>query len=292
MWCIHSIYLLSCLWRTITISETFKKRRTQIEIDSIEIGSREKQANRVALSFRDVSRYFSTIEFPIHVNPITVVRSLHRRQYIGIKKSVRGALTRGSVYPWWSGAKDASRISRFVPSRPVALTISYVKQPPGQVLFECLRNRRFCPSSDEHHCLSICLSVYRIDIREWQDRRPCSLILLSVFASLSLSLPWQPLQARRCTFVPLWEKLARASFPLLFFVRCGGFRFDGKESERRGYRTEDPGRILQDLFIYLPDSLSCLYHSRSYSSEEGFHSLGMHPSLFETTETGYSTGSF
>lgn len=137
--------------------------------------------------FRNVSRYFSTIEFPIHVNLIAVVRSLRRWQYAGIKKSVRGTLSRGSVYPWWSGAKYTSRISRFAPSHPVA-PISYAKQPSGQVLFECLRNRRFCPSSDEHHCLSICLSVYRIDIREWQDRRPCSLILLPPCLCLALSL--------------------------------------------------------------------------------------------------------
>lgn len=125
-------------------------------------------------AFRDVSRYFSTIGFPIHVNLIAAVKSLRRRQYAGIKKSVRRVeerLSRGLIYPC-DLERRMLRVGcltnfTFSPSRPTAPTIWYAKQPSGQVPFKCLRNRRFCPSSDEHHCLSICLSVYRIDIREW-----------------------------------------------------------------------------------------------------------------------------
>lgn len=80
------------------ISGTFGKRMSYTDRNRFVRKSDPWRNKRTgwALSFRDVSRYFSTIEFPIHVNPIAVVRSLHRRQYVGIKKSVRGALSRGS----------------------------------------------------------------------------------------------------------------------------------------------------------------------------------------------------
>lgn len=97
-------------------------------------------------------------------------------KYSGIKKSVRGieerSLAACLIYPCDLERRMLregclTNFTFFSPlSRPAAPTISYAKQPPGQVPFKCLRNRRFCPSSDEHHCLSICLSVYRIDIRE------------------------------------------------------------------------------------------------------------------------------
>jgi len=216
--------------------------RIQIEIISIEIGSQEKQANRVAplisgcfsLLFYD---WISDSRKSYRRREISSLPTIHWNKEVG-KRSVLSRFGLSLVI--WSEGCCASRISHFAPSRSVTSTISYAKQPPGQVLFECLRNRRFCPSSDEHHCLSICLSVYRIDIRE--SGRIEDPVLSSSFPLISpsllfLSLPRRrPLQTRRCTFVPLWEKLARASFPLLFFVRCGGFRFHGKKSMRRERR--------------------------------------------------------
>lgn len=115
-------------------------------------------------------------------------------------------------------------------------TISRTKQPPGQVPFKCLRNRRFCPSSDEHHCLSICLSVYRIDIREWQDRRPSpsfsfprlSSVYLTLPSSHSLSLSFLSSSSAaspssKMYFCAFMREARPSLVPLLFFVRCGGF---------------------------------------------------------------------
>lgn len=102
----------------------------------------------MALSFRNVSRYFSTIGFPIHVNPIVAVKSPRRRQYVGcagIKKSVRGvahtlflSVSLATGLSLRSGAKEkvgerdgaarggASRISRFTLSRPSAPSVDYL----------------------------------------------------------------------------------------------------------------------------------------------------------------------
>jgi len=128
----------------------------------------------------DFGTFLATfLRFPIHSEsyreiypPATIMRR-------GIKKSAGGSVAARALaarfIPGDLESGDAARgccptnfTSHLAPSPlTVPPTAPYAKQPPGQVPLECLRNRRFCPSSDEHHCLSICLSVYRIDIRKW-----------------------------------------------------------------------------------------------------------------------------
>lgn len=291
IWSIHDVSFVYCPWETLWNSR--KLCATQIEIGSIEIGYQGKQANRVALSH--ISRYFSTIGFPIHVNLIAAVKSLRRRQYAGIKKSVRGAEER-SLAAWfilaiWSEgccARGVSRISRFPSPLAPRLRLSRTRSSP-QVRFKCLRNRRFCPSSDEHHCLSICLSVYRIDIRE-SGRIEEGPVLSSFFFLVSVSLFFSfflvgSFSKLEDVLLCLYERSSPEPCSLFCSLSAAEVFVSMVRWARWGQNGEFWYRILQDLFIYLP-ILSSVSPFSLFLLQRGFSISRSAPFVSQTTETG------
>ena len=130
---------------------------------------------------------------------------------------------------------------------------------PGQLLLECLRNRRFCPSNDENHCPSICLSVclpnrYLVLSYYFSSHSLSLSFLVSLFLILA---PGSRLPRGRCTFVPLWRKLLLLLLllPRPPFVLCPlpRFSFPAKREDPAGPR--DPFSF-SFLFLFISFSLS------------------------------------
>ena len=133
---------------------------------------------------------------------------------------------------------------------------------PGQLLLECLRNRRFCPSNDENHCPSICLSVCL------PNRYP---VLSYYFSSHSLSLfpsvsfsdsgSWFEASSRKMYFCAFMKEAAAAAAATASSPFCSLSVAEVFVSRQEGgsRRTSRSFLFLFSLSLYLFLSFSLSY---------------------------------